>query len=371
MSYDYSIRFDGKSGIANIVSKYICSLDCNFNNINAVGFDKDDSIIFSLPYGDTFIKYNDEDIKISLLQEDTVVGDSTNACKYETLTIYSKINRKHLENLINDAHNFNLKRGQSKLIVRGLKKGFWSILSTLPKRNLETVYLDNNVRNNIVNDIDEFIKNEELYLKFGIPYKRNILLTGPPGTGKTSLIFAIASYLDMDINIINLGPAIDDYTFMSSISRIDEKSILVLEDIDSLFVERQSTTSNNSTVSFSCILNTLDGVGRKNKLITFLTTNYVDRLDKALLRPGRVDYKVELSFASDYQIREMYTTFLPNQTDKLDEFCKLLKNEKVTTSVLQQFLFRNRNCSNIIKVINELYDLIEDNSDVSYKSLYI
>ena len=52
MSYDYSIRFDGKSGIANIVSKYICSLDCNFNNINAVGFDKDDSIIFSLPYGD-------------------------------------------------------------------------------------------------------------------------------------------------------------------------------------------------------------------------------------------------------------------------------------------------------------------------------
>ena len=73
---------------------------------------------------------------------------------------------------------------------------------------------------------------------------------------------------------------------MTAISKIPEKAILLLEDVDALFVDRKANDSNKSLVSFSGILNVLDGMARKNGLITFLTTNYRNELDPALIRPS-------------------------------------------------------------------------------------
>ena len=90
----------------------------------------------------------------------------------------------------------------------------------------------------IKSDIESFINDEEEYKKFGIPYKRNYLFCGLPGTGKTSLIFTIASQLNMGIGIINLGPLMNDSRLMDAISDLDDNYILLLEDIDSFFVKR-------------------------------------------------------------------------------------------------------------------------------------
>ena len=78
-------------------------------------------------------------------------------------------------------------------------------------------------------------------------------------------------------------------------SYFPKNSILLLEDIDSLFVERKANDSNKSLVSFSGILNVLDGMGRKSGLITFMTTNYKENLDKALIRPSRVDFQMNFT----------------------------------------------------------------------------
>ena len=106
------------------------------------------------------------------------------------------------------------------------------------------------------------------------------------------MIFALASTFDLDIHIINLGPKVDDSVFMTAIAALPSKTILLLEDIDSLFVERKANDSNKSLVSFSGILNVLDGMARKNGLIIFLTTNFKENLDKALIRPSRVDFQM-------------------------------------------------------------------------------
>ena len=120
----------------------------------------------------------------------------------------------------------------------------------------------------------------------------------------------------MNVHIINLGPKVDDSTFMSAVSSLPNNTILLLEDIDALFVERKANDSNKSMVSFSGILNVLDGMARKNGLITFMTTNYINRLDKAMIRPSRVDVIMKFKEATEEQIEQMYQKFFPGDKCK-------------------------------------------------------
>ena len=109
---------------------------------------------------------------------------------------------------------------------------------------------------------------KEEYNTLGIPWKRNYLLEGPPGTGKTSLIFSLASEFNLEIFIINLGPKVDDSVFMTAVSNLPNNAILLLEDVDALFVDRKANDSNKSLV-FSGILNVLDGMARKESYYFF------------------------------------------------------------------------------------------------------
>ena len=79
------------------------------------------------------------------------------------------------------------------------------------------------------------MSSKEEYIRKGIKYKRNYLLHGPPGTGKTSFITSIASKYDLDVFMINLNTNINDIVFMKIISKLPERSLLVLEDVDFLF----------------------------------------------------------------------------------------------------------------------------------------
>jgi chaperone BCS1 len=195
-------------------------------------------------------------------------------------------------------------------------------------------------------------------LHYGIPYKRTYLFEGKPGTGKTSLIFSIASMLKMNIGIVNFGPDMDDAAFMNAISTLPENYILLLEDVDALFIERSSTSK--SYLSFSAMLNTLDGMGRKHKLITFITTNYVDKLDKALIRPGRIDYILSFYNTTKKQVKVMFEKYRPKEINKFEEFYSIIKNKNITIAILQKFLFDNRKEEDIMKNINHLYKIISD-----------
>ena len=90
-------------------------------------------------------------------------------------------------------------------------------------------------------------------------------------------------------------------------------SIILLEDIDGLFVEREAVNPSQEgrRVTFSGLLNALDGVRSQEGRILFMTTNHREKLDPALLRPGRCDVQVELKNASFKQMKEMYERFHP------------------------------------------------------------
>lgn len=140
------------------------------------------------------------------------------------------------------------------------------------------------------------------YKNKGVPYRRGYLLYGPPGTGKTSFTQAIAGELKLNICYLNLsGGNLCDDGLNRALNDAPADSIILLEDIDGIFIQREEVQGNKRRrrrVTFSGLLNALDGVRSQEGRILFMTTNHKEKLDPALLRPGRCDFHVKLDNAS-------------------------------------------------------------------------
>ncbi|KAK1834870.1 P-loop containing nucleoside triphosphate hydrolase protein [Podospora conica] len=181
------------------------------------------------------------------------------------------------------------------------------------KRPLGSVILDEGVKERIVGDVKEFLAAQQWYTDRGVPYRRGYLLYGPPGTGKTSFIQALAGELDYSVAMINLSEVgITDDLLAHLLTQLPEKSILLLEDVDAALANRRQRDSDGysgATVTFSGLLNALDGLAAGEDRIAFLTTNHIDRLDPALIRPGRVDMMVRIGEATRFQAAEMWDRY--------------------------------------------------------------
>jgi len=115
-------------------------------------------------------------------------------------------------------------------------------------------------------------------------------------------------------------PEMTDESLQTAFQKAPENAIIVLEDIDALFAADRTTQSEKCPLTFSGLLNALDGVCNRDGQIFILTTNYIDRLDSALIRPGRVDRRVEFFHATPEQVREYFLHFYPGETDCADRF---------------------------------------------------
>jgi len=172
--------------------------------------------------------------------------------------------------------------------------------------------LEKTVIDEILGDVREFIISEKWYNNLGIPYKWSYLLYGPPGTGKSSLAQAIAAEIKYSICYLNCSvKEINDSTLNDLLNSSPKKSIILLEDVDSIFSERKLTEKNN-ILTFSGFLNALDGVRSQEGRIIIMTTNYKERLDPALLRPGRTDKAYKIGLATKYQIETLCFRFYQN-----------------------------------------------------------
>lgn len=249
---------------------------------------------------------------------------------------------------------------------------YWQLLNKRPKRPFETIYLKEGVKDKIHNNISIFFNKETRsdYLSFGIPYKNVCFLYGIPGSGKTSLIDALASEFSCDIYILPInGNNIDDSTIMSALSTMrnnrdeeeETKKIILIEDIDCMFENRKEGDTHRNKLTLQGLLNCMDGFTSLEGSLMFITANNPGCLDDALIRSCRVDLKIELGFADKYQTENMFNTFLPEQKDKFTEFYDNIKNKKYTTAMLQELLFFNRNCNNILDKLQLFDDIIKKN----------
>lgn len=190
--------------------------------------------------------------------------------------------------------------------------GEWSNMNELLGKDMDHVIIDPAMKQELIADLQEFVASRPWYIERGISYKRAYCFYGAPGNGKTSLAIAMADYLHRDIYILNLNCLENDSSLSRCFGNLPKNSLLLIEDIDRAFNMRDNV---NSKVTFASLLNSMDGVLSREGLLTVITTNYIDKLDPALLRDGRTDFKRNLPNPTPGLIRSYLELFY---TTKLD-----------------------------------------------------
>lgn len=197
----------------------------------------------------------------------------------------------------------------------------------------------------LLNDVREFLESEWWYCERGIPYRRGYLLHGVPGSGKSSLIMALAHEMQLPIYMLQLSSEqMTDDTLNSLLQygMHDPPTILLLEDVDLIHSavlhrrkqrggglglsdaedEQEAEQAESDTeqdrrggkrrggrLTLSGLLNALDGPTATVGRLLFMTTNARDRLDPALLRSGRIDYELRFGDSDADQIQRLFVRF--------------------------------------------------------------
>lgn len=303
----------------------------------------------SIGYGLHWIRYKNTFLIINLIKE------SSNQTEYdkETLSI-TKFgrSRKLFNELINEIETLNEDSNKTKIFKM---EDCWMYIKDQSKRDLNSVFMEKYKKDLLINTLSRFINNEKWYINNGIPYQLGILLYGAPGTGKTSLIKAISGYLNYPIYYISPQKLSKIEIAMST---LPDKCIVVIEDIDSNYLTHSREIKNNSdensimrelsSISLSELLNSLDGMFSAHGRILVATTNHIENLDSALIRPGRIDIKIEVGYVNNEILKDFINNFFPK--NKIN-FNSLQIKPNISVATLQNMVLQEKNEYEIIELI--------------------
>lgn len=194
---------------------------------------------------------------------------------------------------------------------------YWCSVSGKKARLLETVVLKNGLKESILEDIERFSASRAWYVQRGIPWRRGYLISGPPGTGKTSFVLALAAHLKRTICVLNLGSVEKDDELFSAMLDAPSDAIILIEDIDCAVTshvrkaegEEEKDSKELSKITKAGLLNALDGVTTPDGRIVIMTTNYPEKLDSALIRPGRADAHFVFDYLGPREQRKMASIY--------------------------------------------------------------
>jgi hypothetical protein len=293
-----------------------------------------------------------ENTEETLLQFDTMIKDMT---KYAT---------KYMEHLDMEGDQLSIYTNDD---------GFWDLTTMRRKRQLNTIYLPKEDKAAVLADLEHFMKPETIarYDAIGRNHKRVYLFEGIPGGGKTTFIMALASHFNYNIAVISFTEKVTDGSLIRLIKNLPEKTFLVMEDIDVLFNERKKNDDMKNTITFSGILNNLDGITTPAGFVCFMTTNYKSTLDTALMRPGRVDYQMKFKSVVKEQLQDIFINFMGDKyTDELFKrfyrnFAEL--NLAVSMSLIQEYLFKYLDSPE--KAIDNVQEIVELNEYTSKSNI--
>ncbi|KAJ7465141.1 P-loop containing nucleoside triphosphate hydrolase protein [Mycena latifolia] len=267
------------------------------------------------------------------------------------LTVFTR-NLSVLSELVEEAHRGYLQKTKPYVTIfladsPSFGGSFLWNVKRKPHRPIESIILPDGILDDLISDAKRFFASEAWYHRAGIPHRRGYLLYGPPGTGKSSTIHAVAGELNLEIHSFSLSSAfVDDAFLQRATATIPKRSIVLVEDIDCALPSREDDEDSDGGspgpmrrgprargggVTLSGLLNMIDGIGSEEGKLFFATvralsslppapgsahricgagatlwTNYVDRLDPALMRPGRIDRQVRYTLATGAQARGLF-----------------------------------------------------------------
>jgi hypothetical protein len=242
----------------------------------------------------------------------------------------------------------------------------WSDGYDIPHRKLRTwndVFVPDQIYHQIMDPIFKYVKSREFYVQNNIPNHFGVLLYGQPGQGRTSIAQAIADAIGAKLYVINGDDVGNLPSILNRVIWIDPPAknvyrVVVIEDIDSgiknlnrdVVVDDSNSEDGKSirrNVGLASILNAIDGVGSPSNIIYVLTTNHKELLDPALIRPGRCDVCVELTYVLQSTLIEWLDKYYPGHGYTMDNIPEIRDN--ITFAELQTQLMMNKSLDDIIK----------------------
>lgn len=287
---------------------------------------------------------------------------------FGVITISTFGSRQILEELIDEAMQLSLKKEEGRTVIYTSKTGYWKKFgSPRPKRPLSSVILKDGLKESILEDIRHFLNSSKWYYERGIPYRRGYLLHGPPGTGKTSLVSALAGELGMSICVINLNnfDLNDEQLVMLFNQTPGKKCILLIEDIDVAPSSVSREKIHTKGISLSGLLNAIDGIAGQEGRILFMTTNRPEQIDSALTRPGRVDMKVHIDLTTKYQLKYLFLNFFPGFDAQADTFSQLIPEGVYSSAQIQGFFMEFKDSPDlVVDNLAKLKDILPSKVDI-------
>ncbi|XP_010425637.1 PREDICTED: AAA-ATPase At3g28580 [Camelina sativa] len=270
--------------------------------------------------------------------------------------------KKYLDHVMREGKTIELKNRERKLYSNtpGQSHGNntkWSHVTFEHPATFDTLAMEETKKEEIKSDLVKFSKSKDYYKKIGKAWKRGYLLFGPPGTGKSTMIAAMANFLEYDVYDLELTTVKDNTHLRRLLIETSAKSIIVIEDIDcslNLTGQRKKKEeeeedgddknmiekkmmknegeNKESKVTLSGLLNFIDGLWSAcggERIIVF-TTNFVDKLDPALIRKGRMDKHIEMSYCCFEAFKVLAKNYLDvEESEMFEEIKRLLEVEEI------------------------------------------
>lgn len=263
----------------------------------------------------------------------------------------------------------------------------WESVPFKHPSTFDTLAMDPLKKSEIMADLLDFANGESFYQKTGRAWKRGYLLYGPPGTGKSSMIAAMANYLGYDIYDLELTEVNTNSELRKLLMKTSSKSIIVIEDIDCSINLTNRNKSNaaparknaydagsppgtnggedgGNTITLSGLLNFTDGLWSccGSERIFVFTTNHIEKLDPALLRSGRMDMHIHMSYCSFPALKILLKNYLgfeetDLERDAAEEFKAVIEAAAMTPADISEVLIKNRRDKN--KAVDELLDTLK------------
>jgi len=320
--------------------------------------------------------------------------------RFYKLTFHNKyrevITESYLEHVMREGKEIRLRNRQRKLYTNSpgykwpsYKQTMWSHIVFEHPATFETMALEPEKKKEIIEDLVTFSKSKDFYARIGKAWKRGYLLHGPPGTGKSTMIAAMANLLAYDVYDLELTAVKDNTELRKLLIETTSKSIIVIEDIDcslDLTGQRKKKTEkllsdeetdkdvvvgrkegkeeggSGSRVTLSGLLNFIDGIWSAcggERLIVF-TTNYVEKLDPALIRRGRMDKHIQLSYCTFDGFKVLANNYLKLQTHPLfDTIKRLIGEAKITPADVAENLMPKSPLDDPHKCLSNLIEALE------------